>query len=92
MADFSLSRLGNVPVSICCLGLLYCKTDGIVGQARSSGAVNLIDLALLPLTPILGDGSAPLQPQEVNDAARRIAYLALTDPAERPIQIVKRFR
>lgn len=35
---------------------------------------------------IQGDGSAPLQPQEVCDAADRIAFLALTDPAKRPMQ------
>jgi hypothetical protein len=33
-----------------------------------------------------GDGSAPLQPQEVSDAAERIAFLALTDPNDRPVQ------
>ena len=36
-----------------------------------------------------GDGSAPLQPQEVTDASDRIAYLALTDPADRPLQPLK---
>ena len=51
----------ELPVSICCLGLLYCRTDGIVGQTRQSGEINLIDLSLLPLTPVLGDGSAPMQ-------------------------------
>lgn len=33
-----------------------------------------------------GDGSAPLQPQEVVDASIRIAYLALTEPRDRPRQ------
>ncbi|KAJ1421129.1 hypothetical protein B484DRAFT_332847, partial [Ochromonadaceae sp. CCMP2298] len=89
MADFALSRMGQegMGVTIACLGLLYSKEDGLIGQVRGGAAtLNLIDLALLPLTPIMGDGSAPLQPQEVTDAAQRIAYLALTDPALRPVQ------
>lgn len=55
MADFALTHMkGGLPVSIACLGLLYCKTDGIIGQARERGSmVNLIDLSLLPLTPIM---------------------------------------
>jgi len=85
MADFAMSRL-NIPVSICVLGLLYCKTDRVIGQDGKN--LNLIDLSLLPLTPILGDGTAPLQPLEVSDAAQRIAYLALTDPLSRPTQKV----
>ena len=32
-----------------------------------------------------GNGSAPLQPQEIMDAAQRIAYLAFADPSTRPI-------
>lgn len=84
MCDFHISRLAGLPVTIACLGLLYCKTDGIVGQSRTTGKINLIDLALLPLTPILGDGSAPLQPQEVRDAAERIAFLSLIETNERP--------
>ena len=84
MCDFHLSRLSGLPVTICCLGLLYCRTDGIVGQTRKTGKINLIDLALLPLTPVLGDGSAPMQPQEVGDAAERITFLAFADPADRP--------
>ncbi len=34
----------------------------------------------------MGNGSAPLQPLEVNDASDRLAYLALTDPKKRPRQ------
>ena len=83
MCDFHISRLPGLPTTIACLGLLYCKSDGIVGQSRSTGKINLIDLALLPLTPILGDGSAPLQPQEIRDAAERLAFLALTETSER---------
>ena len=85
MADFALSRLQHLPVTVACLGLLYCKTDGLVGQDGKKG-LNLIDLSLLPLTPILGDGTAPLQPQEVSDASDRLAFLALTDPSRRPVQ------
>ena len=41
-------------MSIACLGLLYNKEDGLVGQVRSNEAsLNLIDLSLLPLTPIM---------------------------------------
>lgn len=83
MCDFHISRLPGLTVTIACLGLLYCKTDGIVGQSRSTGKINLIDLALLPLTPILGDGSAPLQPQEIRDAAERLTFLGLTETNER---------
>jgi len=88
MTDFALSHLNSLSVSIACLGLLYSRTDGLIGQDRSdeAGVLNLIDLSLLPLTPIMGDGSAPLQPQEVTDAAQRLAYLALTDPLLRPVQ------
>lgn len=85
MADFAMSRL-NIPVSICVFGLLYCKTDRVVGQDGKN--LNLIDLSLLPLTPILGNGTAPLQPLEVSDAAQRIAFLALSDPLSRPMQKV----
>lgn len=85
MIDHALSRLVNLPVTIACLGLLYCQTDGIVGQVGDK--LNLVDLAMLPLTPIMGDGRAPLQPQEVCDAAERIAYLAMHDPSTRPMQI-----
>jgi hypothetical protein len=46
----------------------------------------MVDLALLPITPIMGNGRAPLQPLEVNDAAERIAFLALTEPTARPVQ------
>ena len=56
-----------------------------MGQDVKKG-LNLIDLALLPVTPIMGNGNAPLQPLEVNDASDRLAYLALTDPALRPVQ------
>lgn len=87
MADYSLCHMKEIPVTIACLGLLYCKTDALIGQTRSkSVGLNLIDLSLLPLTPIMGNGSAPLQPQEVNDAAHRIAFLALSNPDLRPIQ------
>eukprot|EP01038_Epipyxis_sp_PR26KG_P005317 gene5317-7381_t len=84
MADFALSQFTDMNVTIAVLGLLYCKLDGKVGQAGEG--LNLIDLALLPLTPILGDGSARLQPQEINDASERIAFLALTETSIRPIQ------
>ena len=84
MADYSLARLERLPVSVCTLGLLYCKRDGVVGQRGDT--LNMVDLALLPITPIMGNGRAPLQPLEVTDAAARIAYLALTDPASRPVQ------
>lgn len=33
-----------------------------------------------------GNGLAPLQPQEVTDASSRIAFLALTDTKDRPVQ------
>ena len=41
-----------------------------------------------------GNGSAPLQPQEVNDASSRIAFLALSDTKHRPRQLAdtKRFK
>lgn len=85
MIDFALSRCKGLPASIACLGLLYSKADGTIGQGRAGHSkLNLIDLSLLPLTPIMGDGSAPLQPQEVCDASDRLAFLALTDPAKRP--------
>jgi hypothetical protein len=83
MADAALSRMDGLPVSIASLGLLYCKNDGVVGQDGSG--LNLIDMALLPLTPIVGSGTAPLQPQEVMDAAERLAFLAFSDPAMRPM-------
>ena len=82
MADFSLSRL-DIPVTICILGLLYCKENQSIGQDNQKNSLNLIDLSLLPITPVLGDGTAPLQPLEVSDAAMRIAFLALCDPARR---------
>ncbi len=54
MADYALSRCKNMPVSVACLGLLYSKADGIIGQERTRGSrINMIDLALLPLTPIM---------------------------------------
>jgi hypothetical protein len=54
MLDFALARLHDMPVTIACLGLLYCQADGIIGQERKGESkINLIDLALLPLTPIL---------------------------------------
>jgi hypothetical protein len=112
MFDFALSQINHraldintnnteMATSIAILGLLYCKTDGMVGQSRedlsptnrmnlsapSGPRLNLIDLSLLPWTPILGSGKAPLQPQEVLDAATRIAFLSCTDPEYRPLQI-----
>jgi hypothetical protein len=84
MADSALSRMENLPVTIASLGLLYCKEDGVVGQ--SGNGLNLIDIAMLPLTPIMGTGTAPMQPQEIMDAAERIAFLAFADPAARPMQ------
>ena len=99
MADHALSRrFGDMPVSIASLSLLYSKEDGgTVGQDQKESRrlltrkgkpvkLNLIDLSLLPLTPIMGSGQAPLQPQEVSDAAKRLAYLALSNPAHRPLQ------
>jgi nucleoside-diphosphate-sugar epimerase len=84
MADFSLARLQQLPVTVCALGLLYDKDQGIVGQRGD--LLNMIDLTLLPLTPIMGDGSAPLQPLEVMDAANRLAYLGLSEVGDLPIQ------
>ena len=84
MADFAISRLHDLPATILVLGLLYSKSQRVVGQDGTG--VNLIDLCVLPLTPILGDGSAPMQPLEISDAAFRVAWLALSDPAERPLQ------
>jgi nucleoside-diphosphate-sugar epimerase len=55
MADYSLIRT-RVPVTVACLGLLYSKEDATIGQSRSNrgeNLLNLIDLALLPLTPIM---------------------------------------
>jgi hypothetical protein len=40
--------------------------------------VFLFNLRRYTLTPIMGNGRAPLQPLEVGDAAQRIAFLALT--------------
>ena len=54
-----VSPMEGLPVSIASLGLLYCKNDAVVGQGGSG--LNLIDMALLPLTPIVGNGTAPLQ-------------------------------
>lgn len=91
MTDFALSRLDSMPVSIACLGMLYSRSDGSIGQDSKAnpwggkGMINLKDIALLPVTPIMGDGSAPLQPQEINDAAMRMAYLAFCDPSTRPV-------
>ena len=84
MADYSLARLERLPVSVFTLGLLYCKTQGVVGQRGDK--LNMVDLTLLPITPIMGNGRAPLQPLEVGDAASRIAYVALTEPTRRPVQ------
>jgi hypothetical protein len=35
------------PVTIACVGLLYCKTDGVVGQDIGQEKLNLIDLSVL---------------------------------------------
>jgi nucleoside-diphosphate-sugar epimerase len=92
MGDYALARRFDMPVTIASLSLLYCREDVSVGQDKdklrlsSPVKLNMIDLSLLPLTPIMGTGDAPLQPQEVSDAARRIAFLALSDPASRPVQ------
>ena len=51
MADFALSAITDLPVSIACLGLLYCNNDGVVGQSGTK--LNLVDLSVLPLTPIM---------------------------------------
>eukprot|EP00808_Paulinella_micropora_P000280 g45328.t1 len=83
MIDYGLSRATeSMPVSIAFLGLLYAAEDGNIGQRP--GALNLADTVRFPLCPIMGDGTAPLQPLEVRDAAERLAFLALTDPAGRP--------
>lgn len=87
MTDFSLARLEKLPVTILIMGLMYCKNQRIVGQRGDT--VNLVDLASLPLTPIMGDGSAPIQPLEVLDAAERIAFLALSQPSDRPMTDLK---
>ncbi|KAG8456903.1 hypothetical protein KFE25_004414 [Diacronema lutheri] len=74
----------KLPVTVLSIGLLYSRKDLDVGQR---GAVlNMADLSLLPLTPVMGNGMAPLQPLEVDDAAHRLAFLALTEPAARPMQ------
>ena len=75
MADFHISNL-NISTTILCLSLLYCKHKSAVGQETSNEKLNLMDLALLPLTPILGNGKAPIQPIEVNDVALRIVAIA----------------
>ena len=87
MADYSLARLEKLPVSVFTLGLLYCKTQGVVGQRGDT--LNMVDLTLLPITPIMGNGRAPLQPLEVGDAATRIAYVSLTEPTQRPVQPIQ---
>lgn len=51
MMDFALTNMHGLNVSISVLGLLYNKADGKIGQV--SDGLNLIDLALLPLTPIM---------------------------------------
>ena len=54
MTDFALANIDGLPVSVACLGLLYQKSDGMIGQQRGGKAsLNLIDLSLLPLTPIM---------------------------------------
>ena len=56
MMDFALSRLSKLPATICCLGMIYSSEDGSIGQT-SSTSLNLKDLALLPLTPIMGENN-----------------------------------
>jgi nucleoside-diphosphate-sugar epimerase len=51
MADFAMSNMQGLPVTIALLGLLYSKEDGLVGQ--SGGTLNLVDLCKLPITPIM---------------------------------------
>jgi hypothetical protein len=70
------------------LGLLYCQQNSSLGQDGSK--LNLVDLAKLPLTPILGNGLAPLQPLERTDAAERIAFLATSDSQDRPLDLQPR--
>eukprot|EP00239_Pterosperma_sp_CCMP1384_P001984 CAMPEP_0197852368 /NCGR_PEP_ID=MMETSP1438-20131217/20399_1 /TAXON_ID=1461541 /ORGANISM="Pterosperma sp., Strain CCMP1384" /LENGTH=519 /DNA_ID=CAMNT_0043466383 /DNA_START=259 /DNA_END=1815 /DNA_ORIENTATION=+ len=84
MMDYTLSRMDNLPVTILTMGLIYCKDHKVVGQR--SDKLNMVDLALLPVTPIMGNGGAPLQPLEVQDAAERVAFLALSEPSHRPLQ------
>ena len=84
MTDYSLARLEKLPVSITSLGLLYSSKSGAVGQRGDM--LNMTDLTLLPLTPIMGNGTAPLQPLEVADAANRIAFLCLTEFSSRATQ------
>lgn len=74
--------------SIVRLGLLYCQKMSSLGQ--DGNKLNLVDLAKLPLTPILGNGLAPLQPLERRDAADRLAFLATMDPQERPLDLQER--
>mmetsp|Transcript_29543 Transcript_29543/g.102164 ORF Transcript_29543/g.102164 Transcript_29543/m.102164 type:complete len:265 (-) Transcript_29543:495-1289(-) len=81
MCDFTLARMPKLPVSLLITGLLYCRDARVVGQAGE--VMNLVDLALLPVTPVMGDGSAPLQPLEVGDCAARIAALALGEASLR---------
>lgn len=84
MADAMLKQRKDLEaVSIVRLGLLYCKENSSLGQDGSK--LNLVDLAKLPLTPVLGNGLARLQPMERTDAADRIAFLATSDASERPL-------
>jgi len=85
MADYALARIDRLPTSVFTLGLLYSKEQGMVSQRGDN--INMVDLALLPITPIMGNGRAPLQPLEVEDAASRIAYVSLTEPTRRPVQV-----
>jgi len=60
MTDFALANIDGLPVSVACLGLLYQKSDGMIGQQRGGKAsLNLIDLSLLPLTPIMVNTRPP---------------------------------
>lgn len=83
MADaMLLQRKGMNATSIVRLGLLYCRESASLGQ--DGDKLNLVDLAKLPLTPILGNGLAPLQPMDRRDAADRLAFLATVDAKDRP--------
>ena len=57
MIDYALKGFADehLAVTVACLGLLYSKADGNIGQESGvgEGKLNLIDLTLLPLTPIM---------------------------------------
>jgi len=80
-----LQRKGMNATTIVRLGLLYCRESASLGQ--DGDKLNLVDLAKLPLTPILGNGLAPLQPMDRRDAADRLAFLATIDAKDRPLDM-----